>query len=270
MHDRRDLRGLLSEAALRPGRSDGVHLVHGMPGCGKSAVAQAVFAEVTGAGRSEAPSVTGLWVDAANQQSFFGGMLRVAQDLGATQREVDAAGDWRCAPADLVWRCLDAAPEPWLPVIDDLGDLDIVRQPGWLRASPRGTLVVTSRDGDLRRWPVEIVPTTLTCSTYRTPSTCCWSSTARGATSRSSDSSPKPWSTTPWLCMMAGVFLGDQLLEPVPVREYLNHLGRDPAAALALGADPGERNLRRLIGSSCQPSLDMPTRPRPPRSHRHP
>lgn len=59
----------------------------------------------------------------------------------------------------------------------------------------------------------------------------------------------------PLALSLAGSYLGRQLLEPMSVDEYLERLNRDPSL-LDEGAQPGRRDLRQLISSTWQVSLD--------------
>src|SRR5690606_30230044 len=139
--DREELREVLQAAVDSGG---GVHVLHGFGGCGKTAVARWLFEE------SRASRET-LWVDASTESQLRAGMLAVAADRGASPEEVRAAQEGRRAAADLVWQRLDASPEPWLLVLDNADDPRHLRD-GWLRASARGTVVVTSRQADDPAW----------------------------------------------------------------------------------------------------------------------
>lgn len=55
--------------------------------------------------------------------------------------------------ADLVWQHLDRSVEPWLLVLDNADEPEILRDGSWLRTSPRGTVVVTTRRSAARWWP---------------------------------------------------------------------------------------------------------------------
>ncbi|MBT2506926.1 tetratricopeptide repeat protein [Streptomyces sp. ISL-98] len=228
-------------------------VVHGMAGCGKTAIARILFDEAVAE-----HGLVGLWVNAATELSFRDGMLAVAQDRGATQDEVDAARERRRPPADLAWHYLELSDQPWLLVLDNADDPDVLGDEVWLRPTIRGTLLVTTRHGNAPLWnrasrhhldvlnlsdavhvlldldvpaddqsKLEVLAHALGCH--------------------------------PLALVLAGTYLGHRLLDPVTVDEFLERLRRDPSATLDEGADPAERDLRRLISSTWQISLDALT-----------
>ncbi|WP_063806600.1 hypothetical protein [Streptomyces regalis] len=113
IRDRVAVRRALAVSVSDGVRSSGVHVVHRMPGCGKTAIAQVLFDEAV-----RDHGLVGLWVTASHTTSFREGMLAVALDRGASQDEVDAARALRRPPADLVWHYLDRSAERWLLVLD--------------------------------------------------------------------------------------------------------------------------------------------------------
>lgn len=124
-----------------------IQVLHGMGGCGKTAVAHALFTEaVRDHGR------VGLWVNASERVSLRAGMLAVAGDRGATGGELAAAAGGRRAAADLVWHYLDHSAEPWLLVLDNADDPAVLEEGAWLRASPSGTVLVTTRHATSPLW----------------------------------------------------------------------------------------------------------------------
>ncbi|MDW6060012.1 tetratricopeptide repeat protein [Streptomyces sp. FXJ1.4098] len=135
-------------AAVEPGVGNRVYVLHGLGGCGKTAVAYALFHHATGeAGR------LGLWVNASDPASLRSGMLAVAADRGATDGELMGARSGLRPAADLVWHYLDHSDEPWLLVLDNADTPAILRDGGWLRTSPTGTVVVTTRQAAAHWWP---------------------------------------------------------------------------------------------------------------------
>ncbi|MFE7548769.1 tetratricopeptide repeat protein [Streptomyces gardneri] len=135
-------------AAVEPGVGNRAYVLHGMGGCGKTAVAHALFRHATDhAGR------VGLWVNASDPASLRAGMLAVAADRGATDAELTGARSGLRPAADLVWHYLDASHRPWLLVLDNADTPAILRDGGWLRTSPAGIVVVTTRQAAARWWP---------------------------------------------------------------------------------------------------------------------
>ncbi|MEU9111102.1 tetratricopeptide repeat protein [Streptomyces sp. NPDC048483] len=245
LRDREELREELLAAV---GARGGVHVMHGFGGCGKTAVARWLFGQV------DAPGVA-LWVDASTESQLRAGMLAVAADRGATPEEIRAAQEGRRAAADLVWQRLDASPEPWLLVLDNADDPRPLRN-GWLRASPQGTVLVTSRQATDPAWAaagarlhrVDVLP-------------------ALEAAQLLHDLAPgdhQPEATLrlaerlgchPLALTLAGGFLSQQLLESWTVEEYLEKLGEDPVALLDRGAGL-ESGARERLSRTWQLSLD--------------
>lgn len=250
IRDRLELRRHLLNVTVGNPPADAVQLVHGMPGCGKSAVALTVFDEAVGS-----HGIVGLWVNAASAASFRDGMLAVASDRGAAQDEVDAARARTRPAADLVWHYLDRSPERWLLVVDNADDPELFQHPGWLRASSRGTVLVTTRRGDASPWrsserhPLGVlsVPDAVAVLLDLNVGDGDLSGLERLAHSLDCH---------PLALMLAGSFLGQQVLEPVTVADYVQRLHEGPSAVLDLGAEPGEQDLRRLISTTWQLSLD--------------
>jgi hypothetical protein len=95
----------------------------------------------------------GLWVNASDPSSLRAGMLAVAADRGATDAELVSAHRGLRPPADLVWQYLDRSTEPWLLVLDNADTPAILRDGSWIRTSPAGTVVITSRRAGAHWWP---------------------------------------------------------------------------------------------------------------------
>ncbi|MEC3995864.1 tetratricopeptide repeat protein [Actinacidiphila sp. DG2A-62] len=118
---------MLTAAARRPGAAP--HVLHGMGGSGKTALAAEVFLAAQAAG------LTALWVVAADRAGLRRGMLAVAAELGAEPAELLAAHDGRLAASDLVWRYL-ARTRGWFLVIDKADSPELLD--GWLRLGALG------------------------------------------------------------------------------------------------------------------------------------
>ncbi|MER6528419.1 tetratricopeptide repeat protein [Streptomyces sp. NPDC001508] len=135
-------------AAVEPGVGNRAYVLHGLGGCGKTAVAYTLFQYAT-----DQVGRLGLWVNASDPASLRAGMLAVAADRGATDGELMGARSGLRPAADLVWHYLDRSDRPWLLVLDNADDPAILRDGGWLRTSPTGTVVVTTRQAATHWWP---------------------------------------------------------------------------------------------------------------------
>ncbi|MDT9699681.1 hypothetical protein [Streptomyces sp. P17] len=106
LRDREELRELLAAAVVGPGGD--AHVVHGMGGCGKTALAYWLFTEAV-----RAHGRIGPWVNASEGMPLRAGMPAVAGDRGAAAGELAAAAAGQRAAADLVWHYLDHSPAEW-------------------------------------------------------------------------------------------------------------------------------------------------------------
>lgn len=131
----------------------GVDLLVGMGGCGKSTLALKLAEHARAQGHPV------WWVPADSGSALAAGMLALAAELCADPRELAWARTSLAATADLVWRLLDAHPRRWLLICDnadDPADLapvgDLAGGTGWVRPSPAGMVLVTSRVTDASVW----------------------------------------------------------------------------------------------------------------------
>ena len=146
---RDDLVGNL--VGLLEGPTTHAQVLVGEGGSGKSTVALAVAA----AARDRGHLVW--WVTAGDPNQVTRGMLAVATQLGAPVAELNAIQS-TAGGADLLWRRLDARAIRWLLVFDDADAPDVLavrddcEHQTWIRPSPAGTIIVTSRLRDAARW----------------------------------------------------------------------------------------------------------------------
>ncbi|MFF7441120.1 tetratricopeptide repeat protein [Streptomyces sp. NPDC008122] len=249
LRDRRELLPRLLTAARD--ETGGVHVLHGLGGCGKTAVAHAVFNEVTrGGGR------IGLWVNASERSTLRAGMLAVAADRGAEAGELAAAHEGRRASADLVWNYLHSSPDPWLLVLDNADDPTALGEGGWLRQSPRGTVLVTTRQAGSLVWqgarlhPLGVLPVEDAALVLHDLA-------PEAGSAEDAETVARRLDCLPLALTLAGSFLSRQLLESWSMSDYRRYLDDNPTELLDRGASPGnsERNARQLVGQTWEISL---------------
>lgn len=129
----------------------GVWVVHGLAGCGKTRLALEAAAQAQKRGADV------WWVSAAETGTLAEGMRALGHRLGITEATL-RRGD----AADFIWPSLADRAEPWLLVIDNADDAQmlagagatVAEGRGWLRplTSGMGLTLVTSRDGRATSW----------------------------------------------------------------------------------------------------------------------
>ncbi|MGW5002079.1 tetratricopeptide repeat protein [Streptomyces hydrogenans] len=243
-------------AAVEPGAGNSAYVLHGMGGCGKTAVAHTLFRHaVDHAGR------IGFWVNASDPASLRAGMLAVAADRGATDAELTGARSGLRPAADLVWHYLDASDRPWLLVLDNADTPAVLRDGGWLRTSPTGTVVVTTRQAAAHWWPgaellqFGVLP--------RQDAALVLQDLAphAGSAEEAAEVADR-LGRLPLALTLAGGFLAHQILDPWDLAAYRRGLdgaaGHHPIELLDQGAETGAES-RQLLSRTWQLSLDSLT-----------
>ncbi|MCX5406746.1 tetratricopeptide repeat protein [Streptomyces sp. NBC_00335] len=244
-------------AAVEPGIANRVYVLHGLGGCGKTAVACALFQHATHqAGR------IGLWVNASDPASLRAGMLAVAADRGATDGELMGARAGLRPAADLVWHYLDHSEEPWLLVLDNADNPAILRDGGWLRTSPTGIVVVTTRQAAAHWWPgadllqFGVLPREDAALVLRDLAP------HAGSLEDAAEVADR-LGRLPLALTLAGGFLAHQVIDPWSLSDYGRRLdggaGLDPIELIEQGAAAIGGDSRHLPSRTWQLSLDALT-----------
>ncbi|MFI1502977.1 tetratricopeptide repeat protein [Streptomyces platensis] len=244
-------------AAVEPGVGNRVYVLHGLGGCGKTAVAYTLFQHATGqAGR------IGLWVNASDPASLRSGMLAVAADRGASDGELMGARSGLRPAADLVWHYLDRSDQPWLLVLDNADAPAILRDGGWLRTSPTGTVVVTTRQAAAHWWPgaellqFGVLPREDAALVLRDMAP------HAGSVEDAGDVAER-LGRLPLALTLAGGFLAHQVIDPWTLADYGRRLdsgtGPDPIELIDQGATAVGNDSRHLLSRTWQLSLDALT-----------
>ena len=115
------------------------------------------------------------WVSAVDQDTFTGGLVTVARQLGASTADLNAIGADAPDAPDRLWALLDRARHRWVLVLDNVDEPAVLGRmlrgtaadgvmsaridaqsiadgTGWLRPTRRGLVVVTSRDSGPAVW----------------------------------------------------------------------------------------------------------------------
>ncbi|MBZ4015897.1 tetratricopeptide repeat protein, partial [Streptomyces purpurogeneiscleroticus] len=254
LRDRTELMDRL-RASVGPDSPGGqVYVLHGLGGCGKTAVAYTLFQYATGpAGR------IGLWVNASDTASLRTGMLAVAADRGAGEGELTAARSGLRAAADLVWDHLDRSDRPWLLVLDNADDPAVLRDGGWLRTSPRGTVLVTTRQAARHWWPGAELLQLGVLPREDAARVLCDLAPEAGTEEEAAEVADR-LGRLPLALTLAGGFLAHQVIDPWTMAQYSRNLdggeGTDPIDLLDQGAPAsGGGDSRHLVSSTWQFSL---------------
>lgn len=228
-----------------------VLVLHGLGGCGKTAVAHTLFRHAANEGR------LGLWVNASDHASLRAGMLAVAADRGAGDGELTAARNGLRAAADLVWDRLDASDRPWLLVFDNADDPAVLRDGGWLRTSPRGTVLVTTRQSATRWWPAAELLHVGVLPRDDAAQVLCDLAPGTG-TAEEARSVADRLGRLPLALTLAGGFLAHQVIEPWTMSEYGRRLEdrEDPIELIDRGAGAIGDDSRHLVSGTWQLSLN--------------
>jgi hypothetical protein len=254
LRDREELRQVLGAATAGP--SGQVHVVHGMGGCGKTALAYWLFTEAV-----RDHGLVGFWVNASERMSLRAGMLAVAGDRGAATGELAAAAAGQRAASDLVWHYLDHSSDPWLLVLDNADDPTVLEDGAWLRSSGRGTVLVTTRHAasPLWRMPGAVRHALGVLPLDDAAQVLCDLAPDAGDLGAARKVAER-LGRLPLALTLAGSHLAHQLLESWSMDEYDRKLGEESTAIVDRGATGyGSGQSRQLVGRTWQLSLDALT-----------
>jgi tetratricopeptide (TPR) repeat protein len=102
-------------------------------------------------------------VSATDVASLTAGMVAVARRLGASARDLRVIGSQAAEAPERLWELLERSPPGWLLVVDNADDVAVLAAPGaapgqmvdgtgWVRATDRGLVLVTTRVTDSALW----------------------------------------------------------------------------------------------------------------------
>jgi tetratricopeptide (TPR) repeat protein len=146
-------------------RAGRIQVVAGVGGVGKSATALAFCVELGRADREAQRRIC--WLSAADEASLTAGLVGLARRVGGSERDIKLIAETSPEAPDLLWSLIELTPRPWLIVVDNADDPSLLAAPrpygsstptsvadgtGWIRPSPHGLVVVTSRVADPRIW----------------------------------------------------------------------------------------------------------------------
>ena len=254
LRDRMELMARL-RTALEDDGAHQVYVLHGLGGCGKTAVAAEIFRSTTAEGGR-----IGLWVNASDVTSLRAGMLAVAADRGAGEGELTAARIGMRAAADLVWDRLDRSDQPWLLVIDNADDPAVLRDGSWLRTSRRGTTLVTTRQPAAHWWPGAELHHVGVLPREDAARVLCDLAPASGTVEEAAEIADR-LGRLPLALTLAGGYLSHQVISPWSMTEYGRALDVGPEVdaieLLDQGAEyGGGHDSRHLASSTWELSLN--------------
>ncbi|MCT2279120.1 tetratricopeptide repeat protein [Micromonospora chalcea] len=155
IHGRHELLDELLRS-LEGKNADGVKVLHGLGGCGKSTIAMLLSDQATRQGMDV------WWISAASRNMLHDGMRQLSGALGAPQRRLTRAWSGQESATDLLWELLNRHERKWLIIIDGADDPSILAADntplsdgnGWIRppVQSKGSIVVTTRENNARRW----------------------------------------------------------------------------------------------------------------------
>lgn len=250
-----------------------VQVLHGLGGCGKTTVALRLARYAHDRGHRV------FWISGATRDRLSTGMRQIAQQLGVPAHEVEDAWSGRSSATDLVWRALDAAPEPWLLVVDNVDEPTVAAAEdgtvgdgtGWIRPSPAGLTVVTTRIGSPLVWGAEAVCRSVDVLTPEDGAAVLVDFAGAAGPPKDARRLAERLGGLPLALRLAGRYLartqrGAGLLRHAdgPVRDfagYLRVLDRFGAELLDQGepgsGPAGEGRSRRLVSQTWEMSLDL-------------
>ncbi|MBW4718937.1 hypothetical protein [Saccharothrix obliqua] len=144
-----------------------IQVLHGLGGCGKTTIALELARRAAERGHQV------FWVSAHQHERLLVGMREIAQEIGVPEDELNETWGGGGSAPDLLWRYLDTSRTKWLLVIDNADEPGLLAADdgvpgdgtGWLRTSPAGTAVVTTRvdspdvwGGRAQRHLVDVLP----------------------------------------------------------------------------------------------------------------
>jgi tetratricopeptide (TPR) repeat protein len=217
----------------------GVVVLAGMGGIGKSTVA-AELARLTQATRPV------WWVAALDASSLAGGMVTVARRLGANEVDVNAIATGAADAPDRLWALLEQAPEGWLLVLDNVDQPGLLAvhpgsladATGWIRPSPLGLVLVTSRQGEPAVWGRQARVRRLEALDGAEAARVLLDLAPSAGDEAQAEALGRRLGGLPLALHVAGSYLGSGITRWSSFATYAELLDREPTRAHLLGPDP--------------------------------
>ena len=155
-HGRKRLVEAITKRISQSALGGTVSVLCGLGGCGKSTLAMTVASIAAEA------SFKVWWISANTEQSLHASMRQLAVALGAPTERIKRAWRGRDSATDLIWELLDAQTVPWLLVVDNADEPEILagtshefsHGTGWIRPirTANGHVVITTRHRNAGNW----------------------------------------------------------------------------------------------------------------------
>ncbi|MEY9212691.1 tetratricopeptide repeat protein [Thermobifida halotolerans] len=240
-------------------------VLHGIGGVGKTTLALEL------AHRAAARGTRVWWLNGSSTTLLTAALHALAFAAGAADTEFDHAH-----PADVLWNNLNSYGGPWLVVLDNVDDPDVLsvdggtltEGTGWLRPTgqQQGSVLVTSRDGRRNRWPSWTTMLPVESLTPDDGAQVLLDLAPEGGTHGDARALAAALGGVPLALELAGRYLASAATDPFPPPDAITSFPdyqaffeqRVTALPLDEAPPPGDRD-RRVLSTTWEISLDLLT-----------